>query len=636
MPSADAIIESQDRLDTLSQLFPEETIKPEFQPIGITPLHMPSKGSVDPDTSKTWFWRVFPILYTHKLLVILSLALSVAAIFIGISIPAVIGKTIDIGLVEQAKPILPYFYLLILLGVGEAILSFFSGYIHGKLSFGLDYDLRTIIYGHLTRLSFSYYDKVQSGQLISRANSDIQAIVGFLTGAPQIFQACMTFVFALAYMLTMHVGLTLVAILALPAVYVLSARMRRVMFPLSWLNQARMAEVTTIADESINGARVVKSFIAEIRQIKSFADASESLRWSRVQEVKLSARFMPTIGALPMIGLALILLYGGYLIIEDEMTIGTLVAFNTYVVMIAAPFGMFAMFLIQYERARASAQRIYEILDEKSEVTESPAAIDLPEPKGKIEFRNVSFGYHQSPRLFTDLDLSIEPGESVAIVGRTGSGKSTVVRLLARFYDPDEGAVCVDDIDVRDLTLVSLRARIGMVLDEPFLFSTSIRENIAYGRPDATLEEIVQAAESAQAHTFILDLPEGYDSVIGERGYTLSGGQRQRIAIARTLLVDPAILVLDDATSSIDVQIESEIHKALRALMKGRTTIVIAHRLSSVRLCDRVVLIDNGRIVASGTHEELMAGEPRYVEVLTRSEAGSKPADEEVRSGGRR
>ena len=640
----DATIKPEDRLKIISDFFPEEIIKPEFEPIGATPHYRPAKGTFDPDKTKNWFWRIFPILYSHRLLVIVSLSMSFLVMLISISIPALMASVIDDALMGKGtegwiqdairamavaidnaflagnNPLLAYVFLLVGVGVAQGILSFGSAYTHARLTYHIDYDLRTIIYNHLTKLSFSFFDRTQSGQLISRANSDIQAVEWFLTGAPNIFQTVVMFGLALTYMLTMNVGLTLVAMVTLPFVYTLSARMRRVMYPLSWLNQSRVAEVTTIADENINGVRVVKSFAAEKRQIKLFADAAESLRWARIQEINLSATFMPLIGALPTVGLTFILLYGGYLVIEDKLTVGSLLAFNSYVMMISMPARMFAMFLMQYERARASAKRIYEILDEESEVVESTDAVDLVDPKGKVEFKNVGFSYREGPTILSGFSLRIVPGEAVAIVGRTGTGKSTITRLLSRFYDVSDGAVCIDGRDVRDLSLVSLRHGIGMVLDEPFLFSTSVRENISYGRPDATLDEVIHAARSASAHEFINDLPEGYESVIGERGYTLSGGQRQRIAIARTLLVNPRILVLDDATSSIDVQVEEEIHRALRSLMKDRSTIVIAHRISTILLADRVVLIDGGRVAASGTHSELMVSEPRYVEVLARAE----------------
>jgi ATP-binding cassette subfamily B protein len=660
MTLADTTPTQQDRLHTIAEFFPEKTIKPEFEPLGETPHYKPAKGTFDPDNSKNWFWRIFPILYAHKLLVIVSLSMSFAVMLIGTTIPALTAAVIDDALLgvptpdriqnairsvayvidgvffTDTNPLLAYVCLIVALGIGSGLLSFGSAYTHARLTFSIDYDLRTIIYNHLTKLSFSFFDRSQSGQLISRANSDIQAITWFLTGAPNLFQTVVQFVLALSYMLTMHVGLTLVAIVILPGVYILSSRMRRVMYPLSWLNQSRVAEMTTIADENINGVRVVKSFAAEKRQIKLFSDAAESLRWARVEDVKLHASFQPLISALPVIGLTLILLYGGHLVMQGKLTIGSLLAFNTYVMMVAGPAHRFSMFLMQYERARASALRIYEVLDEKSEIVESPDAVDLTDPKGKIEFRDTTFSYHQSPTILEGFDLTIMPGEAVAIVGRTGSGKSTIARLLSRFYDVSNGAVCVDGHDVRDLSVVSLRASIGMVLDEPFLFSTSVRDNIAYGRPEASLDEVVHAAKSASAHEFICELPEGYDSVIGERGYTLSGGQRQRIAIARTLLINPRILVLDDATSSIDVQVEAEIHEALRALMKDRTAIVIAHRLSTILLADRVVLMAGGKIVASGTHSELMVSEPRYVEVLARAEEEDEMADKERSIGDNR
>jgi len=303
-----------------------------------------------------------------------------------------------------------------------------------------------------------------------------------------------------------------------------------------------------------------------------------------------------------------------------KVTIGSLLAFNTYVMMLAGPFRMLGFFLMMNERSKASAGRIYEILDHRSEIVEKPDAVDLVETRGAVEFRDVTFTYSQGPTVLEGFNLKIEPGEAVAIVGRTGSGKSTIIRLLTRFYDANAGAVCIDGSDVRDLTVLSLRSHIGIVLDEPFLFSASLRDNIAYGRPRASQEDVQRAAKAANAHEFIEELPDGYETVIGERGYTLSGGQRQRIAIARTLLVNPRILVLDDATSSVDVQVEAEIHNALASLMRDRTTIVIAHRLSTIMLADRVVLVEDGKTVASGTHAELMLTEPRYVEVLAHAE----------------
>ncbi len=334
----------------------------------------------------------------------------------------------------------------------------------------------------------------------------------------------------------------------------------------------------------------------------------------------MRAQYAPLLEALPRLGLAAVLLYGGLLAIDGEVTVGTLVAFSTYVVLLQAPFRTLGFMLMLAQRAAASAGRIYEILDTEAEIVDRPGAVDLVEPRGEVELRDVTFRYGEAGPVLEHLDLHLAPGETVALIGRTGSGKSTIARLLPRFYDASEGAVLVDGHDVRDLTVRSLRAAIGLVLDEPFLFSASVRDNIAYGRPDASDDDVRAAARAAGAEEFIDALPEGFDSEVGERGYTLSGGQRQRVAIARTLLDDPAILILDDATSAIDVQVEEEIHAALRVLMEGRTTLVIAHRLSTINLAERVVLLEGGRIVADGTHAGLMATEPRYAEVLAHIE----------------
>jgi ATP-binding cassette subfamily B protein len=309
--------------------------------------------------------------------------------------------------------------------------------------------------------------------------------------------------------------------------------------------------------------------------------------------------------------------YGGWLAIDGTVTIGTVVAFTAYGVLLQMPFRLLGFFLMLAQRAAASAVRIYEILDETATVTDSPDAEDLPAVHGRIDMEDVRFGYGDGPPVLDGLDLHVEPGETVAIVGRTGSGKSTITRLIPRFYDVDEGTIRLDGHDVTDLTLTSLRHHVGVVGEDPFLFSTSLRDNIAFARPDATDEEVKAAARAAQAHDFIDALPDGYDSVVGERGYTLSGGQRQRIAIARALLAAPEVLVLDDATSAIDVHVEAAIHRGLRSLLEERTTLIVAHRLSSIRLADRVVVLDGGMIVADGRHEVLLATEPRYVEIVS-------------------
>ncbi|MGH2860683.1 MAG: ABC transporter ATP-binding protein, partial [Solirubrobacteraceae bacterium] len=396
----------------------------------------------------------------------------------------------------------------------------------------------------------------------------------------------------------------------------------RSLFPVSWLIQARLAEIATIVDENINGVRVVKSFVGEQRELHTLQRAADQLQWSYVQDADVRARFTPVVQNLPQVGMALVLLLGGYLVIHGQLGVGAILAFSAYIVMLQAPFQMLGMLVMLGQRAAASAGRIYEVLDEQPSVVDGPLAVDLRDSRGEVSFERVSFAYSDDGPLILDhLDLHLQPGETVAMVGRTASGKSTVARLLSRFYDVTGGTLRIDGHDVREITVESLRQQVGVVLDEPFLFSVSIRDNIAYGRPDAPLDEVRAAARAAGAERFIEHLPEGYETVVGERGYTLSGGQRQRIAIARTLLVNPPILVLDDATSAVDVQVEQEIHEALKTLMQGRTTLIVAHRLSTIGLADRVVLLDGGAVVADGTHAELMESSSLYVEVLAQAEA---------------
>ena len=498
-----------------------------------------------------------------------------------------------------------------------------------------------MLYEHFTRMSFPFYDRVQSGQLISRANSDIRSVQMYLTFAPMILVQCSIALVAFAFMLSISVPLAFVAMASMPFIYIVGVKMRKSLFPVSWLIQSRLAEVATVVDENVNGVRVVRSFAAEQQQLRQLATAADRVQWSYIKDADLRARFAPLVQNLSQVGLVLVLLVGGWMVIHEHLPVASIVSFNLYLVMMQAPFMMLGMLIMMGQRASASAGRIYEILDEQPTIVDRPDAVDLVDSKGDVEFDDVSFAYAADSLLskpgeeddgqrdiLRDLNLHLHPGETVALVGRTGSGKSTVARVLARFYDATGGTVRVDGHDVRDLTLTSLRANIGVVLDEPFLFSVSIRDNIAYGRPDAPMEEVVAAAEAAGAAGFIKRLSDGYDTVVGERGYTLSGGQRQRIAIARALLVNPPILILDDATSAIDVKVEQRIHSSLRVLMEGRTTLIIAHRLSTISLADRVVLLDRGRIVADGTHAELLATTPLYSEVLAQAASEEQAAVE--------
>ncbi len=626
--------------DTLASDTSSATGRPS-EPIGVVARYPAPRTGIDPDRSKGWIRRVLPVVLAHRLVLSVSLVMALVALLVQIAAPAVTAEAIDKALIDQTEPLGRYVVILIGLGLARGVLAY--GYRFGlyKVAYRIETDLRSIVYRHLTRLSFSFYDRVQSGQLISRANSDIRSVQMFLAFAPLISLSVLSFLLALVVMLTISVPLTVAAIVCLPGVYVLGVLLRQKVFPLSWIVQARTADLATIVDENVNGVRVVKSFAAERRQIDQLARSAKRLQWANLATVDARARYTPFMENLPRFGLVIVLLYGGWLVIDGQIQLGALVAFNAYILMMQTPFRLLGFFLMLQQRAAASAERIYEMLDERPEIVDRPDATDLLDPVGRIEFRDVRFGYGgggerdhegkaatpEGPDVLDGFSLTVEPGETVALVGRTGSGKSTVARLLPRFYDVRDGAVLVDGHDVRDLTLVSLRSHIGLVLDEPFLFSTSVRDNIAYGRPDASLDDVVAASRAAQAHDFIEALPDGYDSVIGERGYTLSGGQRQRIAIARTLLVNPTMLVLDDATSAIDVRIESKIHDALATLLDSRTTVVIAHRLSTISLADRVALLESGRVVASGTHAELMATEPRYVEVLAHL-ADDTPTDE--------
>ncbi|HYF45172.1 MAG TPA: ABC transporter ATP-binding protein, partial [Acidimicrobiales bacterium] len=539
-----------------------------------------------------------------------------------VAVPAVTKQAIDAAIIERDDALAPYVWLLVGLALARGLLALYYRYGLGKLAYEVEYDLRQLLYRHLTLLSFSFYDRVQSGQIISRANSDIRSVTMLVAFAPLMGMLLLSFAVAFVVMCSIHVWLTLVAVATLPGVYLLGARLRNLVFPLSWVIAARQADVATIVDENVNGVRVVKSFAAEERQIGALARAVERLRWANVSQADARATYAPFMENLPRVGLAAVLAYGGWLAIDGQVTIGTLVAFNAYVVMLQMPFRMLGFFLMMTQRAGASAGRIYEVLDEVPAIQDRPGAVDLVDPVGRIELRGVDFRYggEDSPLVLDGLDLTVEPGETVALVGRTASGKSTLVRLLPRFYDVDAGAVLVDGHDVRDLTVLSLRAAVGIVTDEPFLFSSSVRDNIAFARPDAGDEEVEAAATAAQAHGFISALSEGYDTVVGERGYTLSGGQRQRIALARIILANPRILILDDATSAVDVHVEEAIHAALTASLEERTTIIVAHRLSSITLADRVVLLDGGRVAATGTHAQLLATEPRYADVVAHLE----------------
>jgi ATP-binding cassette subfamily B protein len=565
------------------------------------------------------------VIQSHRVTFVTAIVLSFVSLIFQVLVPNMLSNDIDHTFVRHVASLHGDVVSLVIVGLLAGAAGIISRQFLYNTAYNVEADLRSLIYQHLTWLSFSFYDRVQSGQLISRANSDIRSVQMYSIFAPLIIVQCFIGVVAFGFMLSINWALALISMIVMPILYVVGIKMRRVMFPISWITQARLAEVATIVDENVNGVRVVKSFAQEEAEIDRLADAAEGVAWAYIKDANIRAIWSPWVQNLPQLGLALVLLCGGWMVLHGDLVYPQILAFSLYLLMLQAPFMMLGQLVMMGQRAKASAGRIFEILDENPEVVDRPGAYDLLDVRGAIDFNHVSFTYDNGAEILRDFDAHLSPGETVAIVGRTGSGKSTVARLLNRFYDVTDGAITIDGHDLRDVTLTSLRENVGVVLDEPFLFSVSIRDNIAYGRPDASLEEIQAAALAANADEFIVRLPNGYETVVGERGYTLSGGQRQRIAIARTLLLNPPILILDDATSSIDVHVESGIYEALRGLLTQRTTIVIAHRISTIALASRVLVLDEGHVIANGTHEELLEREPLYSEILaqTTSSEGS-------------
>ena len=573
------------------------------------------KAFIDPDVRKTWLRRALPIVKAHRVLLITSLTLSFIGLVVQVQIPNLVRIGIDDAIVDRTARLSTYVWWIVALSLLQGLINYLARLYLLRTAYEMEYDLRNIVYAHLARMPFGFYDRVQSGELMSRSSSDIRAVQMYLSFGPSILVQCLIAVVAFVLMLSINVPLAIVAMITMPIIGVLGVTMRKAIFPVSWLIQARLAQLATVVDENIQGVRIVKAFAAEGRQLRTLAEAADKIRWAYQEDARIRSRWNPLLDNLPRLGLALVLLIGGMMAISGETTVGTIVAFNSYVLMLQPPFRMLGMMIMMGQRASASARRIYEILDTRSDIVDPPSPVEA-RLSGDVRFEGVRFAYPNGTVALDGLDLHVRPGETVAVVGGTGSGKSTLGRLVARFYDVSSGRVTIDGHDVRSLGLAGLRDQVGIVPDEPFLFSLSIHDNIAYGRPEADRAAVVAAARAAGADGFIEDLPDGYDTVVGERGYTLSGGQRQRIAIARALLVNPPVLILDDATSAIDVTVEQRIHTSLKEQMKGRTTLIVAHRLSTIGLADRVVLVEDGAVIADGTHASLLAGEPRYARVL--------------------
>ena len=508
--------------------------------------------------------------------------------------------------------------LLVVVAIVRGLFNFLQGYWSEATSQGIAYELRNAIFHRLQNLSFSYHDRSQTGKLMTRMTSDVELVRMFAgNGLLQLVSGLLLLIGTLIILFSMNVILTLIFLAMIPFIGVVLALFIRQMMPLAHTVQQKLQNLNTVLQENLAGMRVVKAFAREDYEHDRFDVSNQELRIENVKLINVFSTFFPLIFMIANLGTAAVVWVGGRQVIGAQLTLGELVAFIGYQGFFLMPIFMLGFVGSMLSRAEASAERIFEVIDAQSDIQDKPGAISLPEVEGRVTFEKVSFRYAGSDQnVISDLSFEAQPNQTVAVLGKTGAGKSSIINLIPRFYDVTEGSVKIDGHDVRDVTLESLRAQIGIVLQETTLFSGTIRENIAYGRPDAAMEDVIRAAQVAQAHEFILEQPQGYETVIGERGVGLSGGQKQRIAIARTLLVNPRILIMDDSTSSVDAETEFKLQKALEELRQGRTSFVIAQRISTVRSADLILLLDNGRLIASGTHSELMSSSEDYTEIL--------------------
>ena len=537
-----------------------------------------------------------------------------------ISVPLVGRQIVDNVVVHRRDALWPWLLVLFAAAGVTFALAYVRRYRGGQLALDVQFDLRNAIHDHLLTMDQRSLSRMPTGQLVSRANSDSALVQGLLQFLPLMTGNVLMMLLALVVMFVLSPPLALLALVVMPALFAVSYRMRRRVFPATWDGQQREGDVAQIVDEGVTGVRVVKAFGQETRELERLAAAADGLYGARMRATRLNARYQPLLETIPTLGQVAILLAGGLLALNGHISLGTFLAFSTYVGQFVSPARQLAAVLTVGQQARAGVERIHSLITTPTAISDVPDAVELGADgpvRGEIRFRDVRFGYDPDSPVLDGFDLHVAAGERVALVGTSGSGKSTVATLVSRFYDPDAGAVLVDGHDARHLTLASLRGHIGVAFEESFLFSDTVAANIAYGRPGATQDEIEAAARTAQAHEFVTALSDGYATVVGERGLTLSGGQRQRIALARAVLADPAILVLDDATSAIDARTEEAIHDGLRAVLDGRTTLLIAHRVSTLHLADRVVVLDAGRVADQGTHAELTARSALYRSLLS-------------------
>jgi ATP-binding cassette subfamily B protein len=565
-----------------------------------------------------YLWRLRANLRPYWKQVLASMLLLGGITAINLVVPGIIRQVIDRGLaLGDAAYLIRMSLLLLVIGLVRAVLPYGLRYTSEWVAAHLGYDLRNRLFNHIQYLPFAYHDHAQAGQLISRTIEDVRAIERFLgIGFVELVRVVLLLVGVTTVIITENAYLAAIALLPMIPMVLLTTNFGRRIGKLFLNVDQTLGEISTRLQENVSGAQVVRAFARELYEKQRFEQANQEHYDARLRVLSEFSRVMPTTHLLVNAGIILILFFGGQLVLQGELTIGELVAFNSYVLMLSGPAQQLTWMVNSAGEARAAAERTFEILDKVPAIRSAEGALKLGQLSGRVSFEAVNFHYDQGgAAALQDINLQVPPNQVVALIGPTGSGKTSLVNLIPRFYDATSGAVRVDDVDVRQVDLVTLRKQIGIVLQTSLLFSASVRDNIAYGRPEATLEEVIEAAKAAQAHEFILELSQGYDTVVGERGITLSGGQRQRMAIARALLMDPRILILDDSTSSVDMQTERLIQKALDRLMEGRTTFVIAHRLSTVRRADLILVMDGGRIVEKGKHHDLLALDGLYREI---------------------
>jgi ATP-binding cassette subfamily B protein len=565
------------------------------------------------------FRRLLGFLRPHRRALWGSLAFAWAAMGMTVLIPLLIGKAVDAIESGDEEALLPLVAMILGAAVLRLGLTMVRRIVAGKVSLAVEFDLRQKLYDHLQRLELGFFDTQQTGQLMSRATVDLQSIRFFL-GYGLIFfsQSLLTVLLAGAVMFVINPWLAAIALAPAPFVVLTAVRFTRQSRPAMQEVQQRMAEMTAVAEESVTGVRVVKAFAQEDQQYLRFQGSVSRLFDQSIKSTRIQAFFSPVIGALPQIGTAAVLLVGGTAVINGNLDLGEFTAFYTYMIMLASPMRMVGMALGMGQRAIASGNRLFELLDRDPGITSPEGAPPLPDGDGSVSLEGVSLRYSpETPEALRGIDLEVEGGSRVALVGPSGSGKTSLVSLIARLYDPSSGSITVDGAELRDVEINSLRSQMAYVSEDSFLFGDTVAGNIAYSRADASRVEVERAAKLAQAHEFIVDLPDGYDTVVGERGLTLSGGQRQRVAIARAILADPKILILDDATSSLDATTERRIRAGLDQAMQGRTTFVIGHRLSTISLADRVVLMEDGEITDAGSHDELLERSQLYRQLIT-------------------